>query len=177
MGFNPGERLEARCTRCKDILGHIIVSMLGDEIAKVECCACGSVHKYYPPAKKKEPKKETTLRVRAGEERNVAVKEKVAKTSYASSATEGKTSTKKAPSAAKISKAAKTLQDLQAAWKKAIETNALTPVPYSMHLEATVDMLVDHSVFGLGVVVETFPPDKAEFLFAEGFKSLRCKIS
>lgn len=54
MTASVGERIEARCTRCKDLTGHIVVSMLNGEIAKVECCACGSVHKYYPPAKKKK---------------------------------------------------------------------------------------------------------------------------
>lgn len=54
MVASVGQRIEARCTRCKDLTGHIVVSMLNGEIAKVECCACSSVHKYYPPAKKKE---------------------------------------------------------------------------------------------------------------------------
>ncbi|MFR6517800.1 MAG: hypothetical protein ACLUPV_00325 [Bilophila wadsworthia] len=39
----PGDRIEARCTRCNDITGHVIVALVGGEIVKVEC-ACGSVH-------------------------------------------------------------------------------------------------------------------------------------
>ena len=42
----PGDRIEARCTRCNDITGHVIVALVGGEIVKVECRACGSVHKY-----------------------------------------------------------------------------------------------------------------------------------
>ena len=53
----PGDRIEARCTRCNDITGHVIVALVGGEIVKVECRACGSVHKYYRlrlPRKRRE---------------------------------------------------------------------------------------------------------------------------
>ena len=36
------------CIRDSDITGHVIVALVGGEIVKVECRACGSVHKYYP---------------------------------------------------------------------------------------------------------------------------------
>ncbi len=173
MGFTPGERLESRCTRCKDILGHIIVSMLDGEIAKVECCACGSVHKYYPPAQKKEPKQAKALRVRAGEERSDAVKEKVAKTSRTSSTTAAKKAT--TTKAGKIS--AKTAEELQQKWQKAVASNPATPVAYSMTSELFLANLVDHPVFGMGMVIDVFPPNKVDILFEEGIKSLRCQCS
>lgn len=70
----PGDRIEARCTRCNDITGHVIVALVGGEIVKVECRACGSVHKYYPPATPKEAKGKTAVcRVKAGETRKEAV--------------------------------------------------------------------------------------------------------
>ena len=70
----PGDRIEARCTRCNDITGHVIVALVGGEIVKVECRACGSVHKYYPPAAPKEAKGKTSVcRVKAGEARKEAV--------------------------------------------------------------------------------------------------------
>ncbi len=166
MSFNAGDRLEARCTRCKDIMGHVIVSMMGSEIAKVECCACKSVHKYYPPEKKKEGKKESTLRVRAGEKRSNAVKEKVVKT--LPSVGEKKTES------SSVKKANKNSLEVKENWEKAMVSNASTPIPYNMHIEVRMDTVVDHTVFGIGVVVEVFPPDKANFLFAEGIKSLRC---
>ena len=69
-----GDRIEARCTRCNDITGHVIVALVGGEIVKVECRACGSVHKYYPPATPKEAKGKTAVcRVKAGETRKEAV--------------------------------------------------------------------------------------------------------
>ncbi len=52
----PGDRIEARCTRCNDITGHVVVALVGGQIVKVECKACGSVHKYYPPVSAKASK-------------------------------------------------------------------------------------------------------------------------
>ena len=173
MVFTPGERLESRCTKCKDVMGHIIVLVLEDKIAKVECCACGSVHKYYPPAQKKESKDAKALRVRAGEERTDAVKEKVAKTS--------RTSTSSPAKKASITKAgklsAKNAEELQLKWQKAIASNPSKPIPYSMTVELVLANVVDHSVFGIGMVIESFPPNKVDILFEEGIKSLRCQCS
>ncbi|WP_300848037.1 hypothetical protein, partial [uncultured Bilophila sp.] len=73
-GLGPGDRIEARCTRCNDVTGHVIVALVGGEIVKVECRACGSVHKYYPPATPKAAKVKTAVcRVKAGETRKEAV--------------------------------------------------------------------------------------------------------
>ena len=169
MIFTPGERLESRCTKCKDVTGHIIVLVLEDKIAKVECCACGSNHKYYPPAVKKEPK-EKALRVRAGEERTDAVKEKVAKAPRVAAA--------KKPTVTKAGKlSAKNAEELQQKWQKAIASNPAKPITYSMTAELALANIVDHSVFGVGVVVESFPPNKVDILFEEGIKSLRCQCS
>lgn len=41
-----GKDIIAYCTRCKMDLSHIIVSMQGDRIAKVECKTCRSPRKY-----------------------------------------------------------------------------------------------------------------------------------
>ena len=173
MGLKPGERLESRCTRCKDLMGHIIVSMLDDVIAKVECCACGSIHKYYPPIKKKEPKQTKALRVRAGEERSDAVKEKTAKTSRVSGASGSATKKVSLTKSGKIT--AKTAEELQLKWSKLVASNPSKPITYSMTTEFALANLVDHPTFGIGVVIDTFPPDKIDILFEEGIKSLRCQ--
>lgn len=177
----PGERIEARCTRCKDIMGHVIVSMLNGEIAKVECCACGSVHKYYAPAQKKEKKQERTLRVRAGEERASAVKEKSVRTARIANVTleennvkqraVRKTSTLKAYPR----NSAKLAEELQNKWREAIATNPSTPIPYSMTEEFSLAQLVEHKNFGTGMIIAVYPPDKVDILFEEGVKSLRCQ--
>lgn len=174
MAVAVGQRIEARCTRCKDIMGHVVVSMLNGEIAKVECCACGSVHKYHEPAKKKEKTEAKPVRVRAGEERAAAVKESTARAPRISSA-EKKESPKKA-AASKTEKAnLKTLEEMQAKWKDRMVSYSGNAKPYSMDLLVQKDDFVDHSVFGVGIVTEVYPPDKAEILFSIGMKSLRCQ--
>jgi NAD-dependent SIR2 family protein deacetylase len=48
-----GDPIESRCTKCRKITNHTIVSMLNDEPAKVECNTCKGQHKYHPPVKRK----------------------------------------------------------------------------------------------------------------------------
>ena len=69
----PGQRIEARCTRCRDVTGHVIVALVDGQVAKVECCACGSVHKYYPPEAPAREAKSRAVRVQSGRERGEAV--------------------------------------------------------------------------------------------------------
>lgn len=175
MAVAVGQRIEARCTRCKDLTGHIVVSMLNGEIAKVECCACGSVHKYYPPEKKKEETAAKTIRVRAGEERSAAVKESTQRSAKISAVKE------KSPSAPKVSVSKseranlKALEEMQAKWKDRMVSYSGNAKPYSMDLLVHKDDFVEHSVFGLGVALEVYPPNKADILFSVGIKSLRCQ--
>jgi hypothetical protein len=41
-----GEIIESHCRRCNDRTGHAIVSFIDGAVAKVQCRACGSVHKH-----------------------------------------------------------------------------------------------------------------------------------
>lgn len=176
----PGERIESRCTRCKDIMGHIIVSMLDGEIAKVECCACGSVHKYYPAIQKKEKKQERTLRVRAGEERTSAVKEKSVRTARIAHANSNENNLAQRSVSGKVTiktvakGGAKLAEELQQKWREAIAKNPSTPLPYSMTSEFSLAQLIEHKNFGVGMIIAVYPPDKVDILFEEGVKSLRC---
>ncbi len=47
-GHQPhvGEIIESHCRRCNDRTGHAIVSFVDGAVAKVQCRACGSVHKH-----------------------------------------------------------------------------------------------------------------------------------
>lgn len=48
-----GDSIESRCTKCRNITNHIIVSMVNDEPAKVECNTCKGQHNYRPPVQRK----------------------------------------------------------------------------------------------------------------------------
>ena len=52
-----GEHTVSYCTKCKLDLGHTIVVMTGDKIAKVKCETCGDEHNYRDRSKKKTPVK------------------------------------------------------------------------------------------------------------------------
>lgn len=55
QGSDVGQEVDSQCLKCKDVTNHIIVALVEEEIAKVECKVCGAKHKYRPP-KVKKPK-------------------------------------------------------------------------------------------------------------------------
>lgn len=47
--YAAGDEIDARCTKCKMVLAHTIVAMVGDKIARVRCNTCMGEHAYRPP--------------------------------------------------------------------------------------------------------------------------------
>ena len=64
-----GTDVESICNKCGDVW-HVVVAMVGDKIAKVQCKECGAYHRYRPaggikktaaaPKKRAAAKKKTT---------------------------------------------------------------------------------------------------------------------
>lgn len=176
--YSPGQRIEARCTRCRDITGHVIVVVVDGEVAKVECCACGSVHKYYPAENKARPVKERPLRVQSGQERGAAV---LNRSSARTRVEQAVASTPGGGAAARIPKISRTEQqsaklreELERQWQDAVARNPGTPKPYAMDGAFALGSLMEHPSFGLGMVLSVTPPDRIDVLFREGVKALRC---
>jgi hypothetical protein len=44
---SAGSIVEARCTRCRSVLNHTIVAMVGEQIVRVECNTCHGTHNYH----------------------------------------------------------------------------------------------------------------------------------
>lgn len=44
-----GESVESVCTKCRETTRHIIVSLVGETPAKVECTVCEGVHNFRTP--------------------------------------------------------------------------------------------------------------------------------
>lgn len=166
----PGQRMEARCTRCRDVTGHVIVALVDGRVAKVECCACGSVHKYYPADPPVREAGTRPVRVQSGRERVEAVQEQTRGTPAARAA-----SPKSRASGRAEQQTARVREELERQWSEAVARNPATPVPYAMDGSFPLGALVDHPVFGLGMVLALTPPDKMEILFREGMKALRCR--
>lgn len=165
----PGEYITCKCGRCNDITGHVVMLVLDGEISKVECKACGSVHKYRESraAKSGVAQQPSVRRVRAGQSREEArdVRPKAAPPKSSARPSTGK-------SAAKRSSAAK----LESAWQEAMVRHSIeTPLPYAMGNTYAAHDFLDHPVFGRGEVLQIVPPDKMDVLFQEGVKTLRCK--
>ncbi|MBW2733404.1 MAG: hypothetical protein JRH20_13535 [Deltaproteobacteria bacterium] len=76
MAVSVGADIESLCGKCGDVW-HVVVAMVADRIAKVECKQCGRQHRHRPPngakpvAKAASPrrsstKKATTRKTTAG---------------------------------------------------------------------------------------------------------------
>ena len=165
--LTPGQRVEARCTRCRDITGHVIIAVVDGHVHKVECCACGSIHKYYPVSSKQSEVKNVPVRVESGKDRSKVVKEKE------KAAPKPKQEKPKMPTRAEQQNA-RVQAELERQWEDAIAKNPSKPISYVMSGRFALGALVDHSSFGLGMVLSLTPPDKMEVLFREGIKALRC---
>ena len=42
-----GDCIEARCTRCRALMNHTIVAMVGEKVIRVECNTCRGMHNYH----------------------------------------------------------------------------------------------------------------------------------
>ncbi len=158
----PGDLITTKCGRCNDITGHVVMIVLDGQILRVECKACGSVHKYRDAAPKPKTRKEASVvrHVKAGQSREEAV-EKVQRDAR--------------PARQPVAQA-KARSKSAAAWHESmLRLGGETPKTYSMRDTFAPDDLVEHPVFGRGVVISVTKPDKMEILFEEGAKTLRCQ--
>ncbi len=76
---------------------------------------------------------------------------------------------KERPSARKLKSPDFYEQKLQASLMK-------TPKTYRIDLEVEEGDVVDHKIFGRGIVIKAIPPDRMEILFKEEVKVLACRV-
>ena len=139
--LSAGDIIEARCTRCREVLNHRVVAMVADKVARVECNTCNGIHNYYPPPAIKTPKKAVS----------------------------------KVPAVPRISKKdpAESEREEWASLQPTMETD--TAIAYDMNGRYRVKHLIQHAVFGVGIVKVVIVPNKMQVLFKEGIKLLRCQ--
>lgn len=63
--LSAGSIVETRCTRCREVMNHTIVAMVGEKIVRVECNTCHGVHGYHPVKAPKKPAPATAERKEA----------------------------------------------------------------------------------------------------------------
>jgi len=131
LTLSVGDRIQARCTKCRKNAEHTIVTLAEEGPGKVQCASCSREHKYRPPT--------------------------TAKNTQAKRAVNKKEAERK-------------------------EWEALRPImnnkeakAYSMTGAYKVKGVIDHPLFGLGLVQRVAGPQKIEVLFEDGRKTMRCQ--
>lgn len=140
--LSAGDIIEAHCTRCRVLMNHTIVAMVGERVARVQCNTCDGVHNYKEAKSAKAPAAGT-----AGPKQAPAPR-----------------ASRKDPGAAEREEWIALRPNMQRERAKA----------YAMNGSYKVKDLVEHPLFGLGVV-QRVVANKVEILFEGGKKLLRCQ--
>lgn len=146
--LSAGDIIEARCTKCREVLNHRIVAMVEEKVVRVECNTCSGVHNYHAPPEVKVPK-----------------------VSHTAAVGKARTGTA-APRAAKKDPAEIEREEWASLRPTFDQSKAL---PYDMNGRFPVKRLILHPLFGLGIVRAVIIPNKMQVLFSDGIKLLRCQ--
>ena len=142
-----GRDTDSWCSKCNMLLSHTITAMIGMEVVRVKCGTCGGEHKYK------------------------STKDQVA----ATTATPRSSTPKSAGTRAAASPRATAVPATQAGklmWERAMrDINRARAVAYTPQIQAVPGMLLDHKLFGYGIV-QTVTEGKAHVLFEDGQKTL-----
>ena len=144
--LHAGGEVDSWCTKCKLVLNHRIIAMVGPKPAKVECSTCGSHHNY---------------RAKAPGDTSGASASGTKRASVAPKSTRGPT------------KAQQALIDQEKFWERATSGKPVTAFArYSTAFIYEEGAIVHHAKFGDGVVTRVIDPKKVEILFRDGPKTL-----
>jgi len=147
--LRAGGEVDSWCTKCKLVLNHRVIAMVGGTPVRVECSTCGSHHNFR--ARAPGEKAPTAARASAG------------------SSTSGPRSTR-VTAAAKAQQAA---LDRERSWEKAIAGKAMSDFkPYRVDETFAEGDLIRHKKFGDGVVTRILDPKKVEILFKDEPRTL-----
>ncbi len=142
----PGEDIEAWCTKCQMDLNHRIIAVVDGRPKRVICLTCNSHHNYHPP--KSEIKTATKTRV--------------------------VTTPKALKSVIKTPDAALKASSEWKTFMKDYDEGSSDAKKYSPYSTYSVSEFVDHTVFGIGKVIEISGAQKVLVAFREGRKTLIC---
>jgi len=174
--LHPGSDIDAMCSRCKTLSGHVIVAMVGTAIVKVKCNTCGSEHKF--KAAVKERKAPAVTRVRTPAAGAASVKKPISRDPFEDSSelpSEYKPRVKpaKAPVSGRPKSGGKKAPDPAEVYAAAFagkEGNAVRP--YRATETYIMDDLVQHPSFGVGVVIGVRDGGKVDLVFPAGVRTL-----
>lgn len=137
-----GGDVDSWCTKCRMMLTHRIVAMVGPKPARVECETCHSQHNWreFPPG------------------------EAPAARSASSSSGSGP----RAPRVSHVTKLEQERRDREVSWAQAVNGKLVTDfIKYNVKQQFQVGDLVKHPKFGDGVVTQVIDKNKVEILFRD----------
>ncbi|MBL8608245.1 MAG: hypothetical protein JNL38_13055 [Myxococcales bacterium] len=145
--LKAGGEVDSWCTKCRMVLNHRIIAMVGSKPVRVECSTCGSHHNF---------------RARAPGDKVVA----------AGGAT--RTSSSASPRAPRgPTRAEEAARDREVKWEKAIAGKMVSDFkPYRVSATFQEGDLVRHVKFGDGVVTRIVDSRKIEILFKDEPRTL-----
>lgn len=148
--LRAGGEVDSWCTKCKLVLNHRIIAMVGGTPARVECSTCGSHHNFRARAPgEKAPAAERAPRV------------------------VGASSSGPRSARSSITKAAQAALDREKTWERAVNGKAANDFKaYRVDELFTEGELIRHKKFGDGIVTKIIDPRKVEILFRDEARTL-----
>ena len=148
--LHAGGEVDSWCTKCKLVLNHRIIAMLGTKPARVECSTCNSHHNFRALAPGDKP---------------------------AASANGASTATRRTASGAASTraptKAVQAALDREKTWEKAVSGHTVAEFKaYRVSSMFEEGELLKHSKFGDGVVTRIIDGRKIEVLFKDEARTL-----
>ena len=138
--LKTGGEVDSYCTKCRMVLNHRIIAMVGPKPVRVECSTCSSHHNFREFAPGEAPK--------GGSSRAAA----------------GTSSSSSGPRPARVATVTRLEQerrDREVTWEKAIAGKAMGDFKrYNVSATFTQGELVRHSKFGDGVVTRILDANK-----------------
>ncbi len=146
-----GGEVDSYCTKCKLVLNHRIIAMVGPRPVKVECSTCSSHHNYRPAA----PGDAATKAPRGSAGGLVVTRSTTPRSS-------------RGPT-----KAEQVVLDRERMWEKAIAGKAMSDFRvYRVSLTFREGDLIRHTKFGDGIVTRIIDNAKIEILFKDEARTL-----
>ena len=137
-----GGDVDSWCTKCRMMLTHRIVAMVGPKPARVECETCHSQHNFREFAPGDAPTRSTT--------------------------TSSSGSGPRAPRVSHVTRLEQERRDREVSWEKAVTGKMVTDfIKYNVKQQFQVGDLVKHPKFGDGVVTQVIDKNKVEILFKD----------
>jgi len=148
--LTAGSEIDAWCTKCKMILGHRIVALVGAQPARVICMTCGSEHNY----RKASPGNQSTTLVRRTRDGVVTELNRAG-----AKKSEGPKSTSSKPRTSD--------------WEDKVLGQPVTAFTrYNITRSLTQGELVSHPKFGDGYVATLLEGNKVAIVFRDGTRTL-----